>query len=110
MSQVYWCHYALDQTGLPVALQQEMVTDPEQVVKSIDPSVMAVAGNGWQCLQTDETSIWSGEVHSDINPDARDMIRWVLAAQPEPDLPGEVSPVYIRDKVTWNQKPKIGSL
>ena len=119
MSQVYWCPHLVDAAGIPRPIGVETVQDPQSL--TVDPAwyrCIAI-GNGWQYCDDMPanvlaTVLWSeqdslSQLNDAQQPRAENMIRWVQAVQPKAQMPGSVEPIYIRDNVTWDQKPKIGS-
>ena len=111
MNQVYWCPHKIDANGTPQPLTSEMVSDPSQLTFEATWSPCEAMGNGWQYSSEMPADLIDGigTPHVDRQPHAADMIRWVQVTQPNLQGPGQVEPIYIRDNVTWNQQPKIGS-
>lgn len=111
MNQVYWCPHKLDAQGIPHPLSTEIVCDPSQVAINADWTPCKALGSGWEYCNDMPADLVRGIeiLHTGLQPNAADMIRWVQATQPTLQQPGQVEPIYIRDNVTWNQQPKIGS-
>ena len=111
MSQVYWCPHLIDAQGVPQPQAIEQVSDPETLVLDGEWIAFEAIGNGWQYQDAMPDTVVNAVVHrhADRQPHAADMIRWVLATEPTLLPPGQVEPVYIRNNVTWEKQPKIGS-
>jgi tRNA threonylcarbamoyladenosine biosynthesis protein TsaB len=111
MNELYWCPHQVNVDGIPEPVAEEQVLPPENVVWQSDFADAKTIGNGWsyQPQMNDPFQTLESSSNLEKYPDARDMIRWVLATQPEGVNSDLVSPVYLRDKVTWDNKPKVGS-
>lgn len=113
MEEVYWCPQRITEDGLVEPLQEEQVISPQQIAWKEGWQAATAVGNGWPMLMAQDPQ-WSSltqasaEFVNDV-PQAEVLIRWVLAAHPSPVVANQAVPVYLRDKVTWDQKPKVGS-
>ncbi len=119
MNQVYWSPHLVDSQGIPRPIGAETVQDPHTLLADPDWQSCIAIGNGWAYHAempeavlamvlpvTDPSTARFGDTEQPI---AANMIRWVQATHPVAQKPGAVEPIYIRDNVTWEQKPKIGS-
>lgn len=117
MRELYVARYQVEQ-GLPVAQGDELLLSPDQLPEPPileSRSAFCFAGNGWQtdygfsdawvaCLARQAPSlmlpraIWAAELALAL-----------LQRDPGASLaPEHALPVYLRDKVTWDNKPKVG--
>jgi len=118
MHQVYWQPHKINIQGIPEPLEAPVVSDPQAITLSDADTNGIACGSGWQYQdQMEDRLVSSVSFHhlntitdDDIQPSANQMINWVLKVKPKASEPGNVLPVYVRDKVTWDQKPKVGSL
>lgn len=107
MNELYCCAYEL-QSGLPVALMDEQVTAPGDIVLP-DGSWFA-AGKGWVYLEdmTDQVkrAVSGNDPVTDIYPAAAMMAELAVAqfAAGEAVDPEQALPVYLRDEVAWKKK------
>ncbi|TXR53784.1 tRNA (adenosine(37)-N6)-threonylcarbamoyltransferase complex dimerization subunit type 1 TsaB [Reinekea thalattae] len=116
MSEWYFCRYQLAQLGnIPQSVSDEVVIAPKDLQLELDPQAVLV-GNGWQTDYPLAESLqhFSGQVLGDILlPHAQHSL--ALAKQllesnsAQAVAPEEAIPIYLRDKVTWDNKPKVGS-
>ena len=115
MAEVYFARYVVDDRGIPMPVGEECVILPEALPVDIanEPSFI---GNGWLAgyplppvLADQDFSTF--QAHS--LPSALDsaMLAQLLLKHGdiEPVTPEEAQPTYLRDNVTWTQKPKVGS-
>lgn len=118
MRELYVARYQVEQ-GFPVLQGDEMLLTADQLPQPPDSTTgesAGLAGNGWQtdygfsdawvaCLALQPPvlallprAIWGAELALTLlQQDAR-----VIVA------PEQALPVYLRDKVTWDKKPKVG--
>lgn len=111
MNQVYWWPHKINESGVAEPVGEPMALDPDQVSVPAGCSEAAAIGTGWQLLHENEglkTAIKTQD--ESAQPSALEMIRWLKMASPEPQSAGQVEPLYVRNKVTWDQKPKVGSV
>lgn len=114
MQELYFGRYAFDAEGLPVLIGSEQLLSAPQLPEP--ESDIRLAGNGW-LTDYGFSPAWQArladEPIEDLLPNAYWAARlaerrWVrdpaLALPPEAALP-----IYLRDKVTWDNKPKVGS-
>lgn len=111
MNEVYWCPHRINAQGIPEPLEEEQVLPPESIQWHPEYRQADALGNGWTYQQQMESTFLSLELKGNIEkyPNACDMVRWVLAVRPEGISSEKVNPIYLRDKVTWDNKPKVGS-
>ncbi|WP_394169647.1 tRNA (adenosine(37)-N6)-threonylcarbamoyltransferase complex dimerization subunit type 1 TsaB [Saccharospirillum alexandrii] len=117
MRELYVARYQVEQ-GLPVLQGEELLITPYQLPSPPDTESMAftrLAGNGWQ---TDYgfSDTWSACLA--LQPSTLTLPRAIWGAelalallQRDPTVsvaPEHALPVYLRDKVTWDNKPKVG--
>lgn len=104
MGEVYWCTYAMDAGGMPVATSAERVSPP-QAVSVPDGNGYFGVGSGWRSyadvLRERLGARYAGS-NGDVYPRARDIL--VLARADYESgralTPEEGIPVYLRDRVT----------
>lgn len=117
MRELYVARYQVEQ-GLPVLQGEESLLSPDQLPEPPameNRSAVRLAGNGWHtdygfsdawvaCLAQQAPSlmlpraIWGAELA-------------LALLQRDPSVsvaPEHALPVYLRDKVTWDNKPKVG--
>jgi tRNA threonylcarbamoyladenosine biosynthesis protein TsaB len=115
MSEIYFAEYRVDDEGLPILEGQERVLAPADI-QSIPSTATIFIGSGWT---TDydmrpeiETAVKRQAVTQRL-PDAKHSallaIRSLQAGRINSVSPEQALPVYLRDKVTWDNKPKVGS-
>lgn len=114
MQELYFARYRIDDDGLPVLQGSEQLLTPDQLP---DPSgELSLVGNGW-LTDYGFSSDWQAQLaQQSINltlPRAACAARLAqqrLAADPSLAVaPESALPIYLRDKVTWDNKPKVGS-
>ena len=118
MNQIYWQPHRISNSGIPVPITEPIVIDPQALILGEENVNGIACGSGWQyrdqmpdALVASVSFSTLGTLSEEaIQPSALQMIHWVLKTKPEFNEPGDVLPVYVRDKVTWDQKPKVGSL
>lgn len=115
MSEVYFARYRVSESGLPVEISEEKVLPPEQISETVPENVVFV-GNGWktdygytEAVQKSVAGAWQAP----MLPNAKNSLELGLALLAEnkitPVDAEDAIPVYLRDKVTWDNKPKVGS-
>ncbi|MCA0935598.1 tRNA (adenosine(37)-N6)-threonylcarbamoyltransferase complex dimerization subunit type 1 TsaB [Vibrio alginolyticus] len=110
MSEVYWARYTRKENGDWMAVDEECVIPPANLVEQAqsDEKTWTTAGTGWDAYQETLTSLPFSVTASEVlYPDSQDIV--VLAKQ-EFDKGNTVpveesSPVYLRDNVTWKKLP-----
>ncbi|WP_017445311.1 tRNA (adenosine(37)-N6)-threonylcarbamoyltransferase complex dimerization subunit type 1 TsaB [Gayadomonas joobiniege] len=109
MGEIYLAAIEFNEAGMFRYLIDECVCAPEQALDALDKThSYAAVGTGWHTYETVLTSQINADINADIYlPDAASMAELAkLTATPEQLLSAaEVSPVYIRDKVTWQKLP-----
>ncbi len=115
MSEVYFAKFSVDEQGIPMPVSEEAVLPPLDLPSDVTPDT-EFAGNGW-LAGYEFAPVLQGltEKFNGIPelPHARDSAKLALKLL-ELDRITPVSaenalPVYLRDKVTWDNKPKVGS-
>ncbi len=115
MSEVYFCRYLVNSQGIPMSVCDEIVTAPDSLPVDFSERT-AFIGNGWLAGYP-LNSAFEGRDFTEFEktslPNAMDSAllaqRLLDHSLTEPLLPEKAIPTYLRDNVTWTQKPKIGS-
>ncbi len=116
MSEVYFGEYFVADSGIPVLNSSEQVLPPARI-SLVEPDRTFKTGNGW--LTNYEQPGFDCSVGSESKgylplPNAKDSLELALAlldsGSIQPAEPEQVQPTYLRDKVTWDNKPKVGSI
>lgn len=105
MSEVYFARFQNKQ-GLAVTDGDEQVLAPELAATLTTPSDTGFAGTGWQAYP--ELAAAAGNINVSVSyPYARHMLPLVEQAflRNEFTTSESVSPVYLRDTVTWKKLP-----
>ncbi|AJQ96525.1 metal-dependent protease-like protein, putative molecular chaperone [Gynuella sunshinyii YC6258] len=112
MDEVYCCLHQVDEFGIPVPVETEKVIVPENLQIISEVQSFVGVGSGWLYLERFSEYVKSNAVaiYPDISVSAECMIKWVLAVNPPAISADMIEPVYLRDKVTWDNKPPVGSL
>lgn len=115
MNEVYAAGYQINEAGIPVPVSEERVLRPSELDAKLLTSSRLV-GNGWLAgypLPVDCAAKVDSDSVDILLPDARDSLKLAnLMLQKsliEPVSAEQAIPVYLRDNVTWDNKPKIGS-
>lgn len=115
MSEIYFAAFVIDAQGIPVLQGEEQVLAPERLTQTVPEGCLFV-GNGWHAGyplpdQITEAAGFSSPQHP--LPDAADSlqlaVRLLEAGMAETVSADQAMPVYLRDKVTWDKKPGVGS-
>ncbi|WP_157954264.1 tRNA (adenosine(37)-N6)-threonylcarbamoyltransferase complex dimerization subunit type 1 TsaB [Saccharospirillum mangrovi] len=114
MQELYFARYQFDAEGLPVLIGEEQLLTPVQLPEPVQK--VQLAGNGW-LTDYGFSPAWQAVLAQNAPeltlPSAAAAARLAqqrLAQHPELALAPEAAlPVYLRDKVTWDNKPKVGS-
>lgn len=114
MKELYFARFIKNDQGLPERVGDEHLLTP-QALPSPEADIF-LSGNGWQ------TDYGFSEAWQDtlaVTPVRENLPNAACAAkladlqvQQDPSLvlpPEQALPVYLRDKVTWDNKPKVGS-
>lgn len=117
MSELYVARYRVDQ-GFPFSQENEALVKPDQLPEPPSDDTRAttqLVGNGWQ---TDYgfSQHWAAWLANDPPLLSLPKARWgaelaVQLLQQDARVkvpPEEALPVYLRDKVTWDKKPRVG--
>ncbi|GLO60291.1 tRNA threonylcarbamoyladenosine biosynthesis protein TsaB [Vibrio sp. MACH09] len=110
MSEVYWGRYQRQESGDWIAIDEECVIAPENLLSQVesDDVTWTQAGTGWQAYQQSLESLAISVEEGDVlYPEAEDI---AFLAQFELQKGNTVtaeqaSPVYLRDKVAWKKLP-----
>lgn len=116
MSEIYTASYRVDEQGLPQPMTNERVIKPEALRLVYDEKDL-FCGNGWACEYGFDEALQLSAVtqaaESALLPNALDSAALAKALMNNGQLqfvaPEEAVPTYIRDNVTWANKPKVGS-
>ena len=114
MQELYFARYEIGADGLPILLDKEQLIDPANLPEP--SSDVRLVGNGW-LTDYGFSDNWQAHLATQqitlTLPKAAVAARLAqqrLAADPGLALPPESAlPIYLRDKVTWDNKPKVGS-
>lgn len=116
MSEWYFGRFSIQkETGIPQLIGEEQVLPPAMIRQEF-PEGTVFIGNGWSAGYGLPDSVQGPEETGsllDNLPNALDSAELAQALvthkleQPVP--PEDALPVYIRDNVTWDNKPKVGS-
>lgn len=113
MQELYFGRYRKDDRGLPELLGSECLIPPSGLPDPLQGVVLS--GNGW-LTDYGFADVWRPFVATDVRerlPNAAYGARLaerLVTVGDAPILPPEHAlPVYLRDNVTWNKKPKVGS-
>ena len=107
MNELYCCAYEM-QSGLPVALIDEQVSAPGDIV--LPEGDWFAAGKGWVYLDdmsdAVKQAVAANEPVIDVYPAAAMMVELAVAqfAAGEAVEPEQALPVYLRDEVAWKKK------
>ncbi|PTY36919.1 tRNA (adenosine(37)-N6)-threonylcarbamoyltransferase complex dimerization subunit type 1 TsaB [Saccharospirillum sp. MSK14-1] len=114
MQELYFARYQIGADGLPALIDTEQLMDPSGLPEPL--SGVRLVGNGWL---TDYGFSENWRAHLTTQPIALTLPKASVAARlaqrrlvENPDLalpPESALPIYLRDKVTWDNKPKVGS-
>lgn len=118
MSEVYWGCFENkhpentlpeNNGGHPSLIGQEQVLPPEQAAKILPFSDLpfGVAGTGWQAYPEIGNLLPNTESISVCYPDAKYMLPIAIAAAKQGEAMDieNITPVYLRDKVSWKKLP-----
>jgi tRNA threonylcarbamoyladenosine biosynthesis protein TsaB len=111
INEIYCACYRVE-NGLPVALGPAQACAPSQL--SLPESVTGVTAVGSGCEFLDESTQFVreaiDEAHSQLVPEARDLIPLALSAAKRGELQSarQVQPVYVRDEINWKKIAEQG--
>lgn len=116
MSEIYVAEYAVSNDGIPVIIDEEQVLPPSSLELKIKEGGVFV-GNGWACdygFPENVSGYLSANRHMlpelPIAADSAELaLKLLKHSQIAPVLPEDALPTYLRDNVTWDKKPKVGS-
>ena len=105
MSEVYFARYQ-NSNGIAELLGEEQVLPPEQAATQVTEQTSVFAGTGWQAYPA-LTEVQGEVVVSVTYPYARHMLPLVERAYEagETMTAESITPVYLRDTVTWKKLP-----
>lgn len=114
MRELYFARYRKADQGIPELIGREQLLVPD-ALPDPDPAVV-LSGNGWRTdygfSATWRSSLASASIREAL-PNAGYAARLAeRLVQRDASLvlpPEQALPVYLRDKVTWDNKPKVGS-
>ncbi|MBU2862365.1 tRNA (adenosine(37)-N6)-threonylcarbamoyltransferase complex dimerization subunit type 1 TsaB [Reinekea forsetii] len=115
MSEIYFAPYSVDDSNTPNPLKDEAVLPPS-LLKEAAPKNVTFIGNGWTAGY-EMSSALSAQVAAQtihiLVPNALDSAELAMKLhQQDPSValsPELALPTYLRDNVTWDNKPKVGS-
>lgn len=115
MHEIYFARFQMGESGLPELIDEEVVTPPSAISVRVPEDVVLV-GNGWQTdydYSPDVASVIDNRWLEPSLPDAKDhlaLAEILISKQMAKEIaPEDAIPTYLRDKVTWDNKPKVGS-
>ena len=105
MSEVYFARYQ-NSNGIAELLGEEQVLPPEQAATQVTEQTSVFAGTGWQAYPA-LSEVQGEAVVSVTYPYARHMLPLVERAYEagETMTAESITPVYLRDTVTWKKLP-----
>jgi len=115
MSEVYFARYQVNADGVPKCIVDECVLPPKNI-EEVPGSKSFFIGNGWLTPYDKPENIDSLKLETQVVqllPNALDSAELAIqlyetgvvqAVEPE-----DAQPIYLRDNVTWDNKPKVGS-
>ncbi|GGX64462.1 tRNA (adenosine(37)-N6)-threonylcarbamoyltransferase complex dimerization subunit type 1 TsaB [Saccharospirillum salsuginis] len=114
MRELYFARYRKNEDGVPELIGHEQLCIP-MALPEPDPNAV-LSGNGW-LTDYDFSQAWQGRLASasidETLPNAGYGARLAERLVRDDDSlvlpPEQALPVYLRDKVTWDKKPKVGS-
>jgi len=114
MRELYFARYRKNEDGIPELIGHEQLCSPKALPEP-EPSAV-LSGNGW-LTDYDVSDAWRKRLATakirETLPNAGFGARLAKLLVRDDDslvLPPEKAlPVYLRDKVTWDKKPKVGS-
>lgn len=108
MSEVYWGCFR-NQNNLATLVQTENVLPPQDAVEQLPfaPESFTAAGTGWNAYQTLELVLPEPVSVQVLYPDAKYMLALAIeyAKQGLAVDVEHITPVYLRDKVSWKKLP-----
>lgn len=115
MSEVYFARYRVNDQGVPELVSPEQVIEPKNITIIPQQDTFFV-GSGWLTDYEKSSSLASIPLPVESMqrmPHALDSAELALQLMKDnliqPCLPENAEPIYLRDNVTWDNKPKIGS-
>lgn len=115
MSEVYFATYQLNEVGLPILATAETVLPPKHITEAL-PDESQLIGNGWKAgyeLSPEISQVVESTNIQILVPNALDSAQLALALYQQDSSvavsPELALPTYLRDNVTWDNKPKVGS-
>jgi tRNA threonylcarbamoyladenosine biosynthesis protein TsaB len=114
MSELYFACYRVEH-GLPVQVGEEALITCDLLPEVMDEQGLVLAGNGWLTDYGFRDEWVTRLTRQDISPTLPGAVWGATLAEVllEQDASVLVSPefalpVYLRDKVTWDKKPRVG--
>jgi tRNA threonylcarbamoyladenosine biosynthesis protein TsaB len=114
MSEIYFARFSIDDSGIPVEVSAEKVIAPALLGSELN-DVSCLIGNGWRAGY-DLPEIITQKLDSVLDQGLPNALHSAQLAQillakkvVKPIAPELAVPIYLRDNVTWDNKPKIGS-
>lgn len=107
MNEVYWGPVKFNEQGQIIEKVQEQVIPPSQIEIIKEFNNAPGIGSGWQLIEL--PSFKPSVIESDGSIKSEIMLDFIKVQRITPVSAIDAQPVYLRDKVTWDNKPKIGS-
>lgn len=107
MDEIYWAQFQLVNGRCLERIGDDGLSAPEDISVVAEGFPTVVVGDGWR--YADRISLQATTVETSLLPDAQDVL--TLASplfKAGKALPVEqVSPVYLRDKITWKKRQRL---
>ncbi len=106
MDEIYWGLFQYENESLS-RVTDDSLTSPEEVYSMFSDSPHTVVGDGWN--YADRIQLVPATVDSMLLPDARDTLTIALPKVVAGQVCSidQVSPVYLRDKITWKKRQRL---
>ena len=112
INEVYWALYAIEAGTVRSLVHGPGVCKPSDLDPSLASFTVAGVGNGFCLADAFSAGFTTGmnPIAADILPAARDLVPLALErlARGETQTPEEVSPVYVREEVSWKKLSEQG--
>lgn len=110
MDEVYWALYQRGEDGIPLALTEEFVMHPQDLINHLplfNEASVAAIGAGWHYPTM--PTILTASIDLTVSPRADDMALLAARAYQSGQLKAvhEVQPVYLRDTISWQKRQRI---
>jgi tRNA threonylcarbamoyladenosine biosynthesis protein TsaB len=110
MDEVYWALYQRGEDGIPLALTEEFVMHPQDLINHLpllNEASVAAIGAGWHYPTM--PTILTASIDLTASPRADDMALLAARSYQSGQLKAihEVQPVYLRDTISWQKRQRI---